>query len=81
MLQSKLFSAIIISLVSTGLYYTFNYEQEKYIINENEKYKKYGCIFMIIFCVTGIILSLNKNQTIVPIDTPKNISLNNTPPF
>ena len=81
MIQSKLFGSIIISLLSTGLYYTFNYEQEKFIIDDNTKYKKYGKIFFIILIVSFLILSIHKSEGIVPVNIPKNISVNNTPPF
>lgn len=81
MIQSKIFGSLIISLLSTGLYYTFNYEQEKFIVDENTKYKKYAKIFFIILLVSYLILSLHKSEGIVPINIPTNTSINNTPPF
>ena len=81
MIQSKLFGSFIISLLSTGLYYTFNYENEKFIIDDNKRYKKYAIVFFIILPISFLILSIHKSEGIVPVNIPKNTVVNNTPPF
>tara|TARA_B110000285_G_C14964018_1_gene533106 strand:- start:474 stop:719 length:246 start_codon:yes stop_codon:yes gene_type:complete len=81
MFGSKLLSAVTISLISTIIYYVFDYEKDKYTVDRDEIIKKYGSIFLIISCVSIILLCIRTTNEIVPVSIPKSSSINNSPPF